>query len=215
MAVRWGLLALPPFVCFGGLPVFDRKLYPKEWRPDRRKKLKGAGGRCEECGAAHRSIKKSRAGENYMVYLSIAHKNQYETWKRDAETMTLCQTCHRRFDRQFRRKGKAQTYTPISVISLLVVENDQYLLVGDARTYDHLRDMVKALPLGAVFLVECSMHRVLVGCGQYVKQADGKVEVIAEDGAAVGLVVELQPMVSMIGASNQWIQVPKYRRKHS
>jgi hypothetical protein len=68
--------------------MFEAALYPPQWRAIRRAKLVQANYRCEECGVRHRSIRQNtRTGEDYTVYLSIAHRNQYETWKKDAETI--------------------------------------------------------------------------------------------------------------------------------
>jgi hypothetical protein len=75
--------------------MFEAALYPPQWRANRRAKLAQANYRCEECGVRHRSVRQNaKTGEDYSVYLSIAHKQQYETWKKDAETMVLCQRCH-------------------------------------------------------------------------------------------------------------------------
>src|SRR6266571_1629429 len=107
----------------------------------------------------------------YMVYLSIAHKNQYETWKKEAETMVLCQRCHRRYDRQFRRKAGRRYLTPVGYARLSVVQGKNRHLVGPARTFDELRDMVAALP-DSEFEIHLVMNLAIVGNGLYRKVND-------------------------------------------
>jgi hypothetical protein len=177
--------------------MFDARLYPADWKKRRREKLAAAGYRCEECGVAHKSIQQNtRSGEDYMVYLSIAHKEQYQTWARDAETMVLCQRCHRRYDRQFRRRaGTTRTYTPISYVTVFVQQDGREVPVGDAKTYDDLRDMVAALPEYTAFSIHMMMHQAIVGNGLYQKLGHGgRVEVHGEYGACVGLSTQLPPL---------------------
>ena len=169
--------------------MFEAVLYPPEWPAIRRAKLAQAGFRCEECGVRHRSIRQNtKTGEDYSVYLSIAHRNQYETWKKDAETMVLCQRCHRRYDRRFRRKAGRRYLTPVGYASLYVPQGQQAMqvLVGMARTFDQLRDMVAALPDTTMFEVQLLMNGAIVGNGHYYKDADG-VSVLREFGACQGL----------------------------
>src|SRR5437763_5795084 len=104
--------------------MFEAALYPPQWRAIRRAKLEQVDFRCEECGIQHRSLRQNtKTGENYIVYLSIAHKQQYETWKKDAETMVLCQRCHRRYDRRFKRKAGRRYLTPVGYASLSMQES--------------------------------------------------------------------------------------------
>ena len=169
--------------------MFEAALYPPQWRAIRRAKLVQAGFCCEECGVRHRSVRQNtRTGEDYTVYLSIAHKQQYETWKKDAETMVLCQRCHRRYDRRFRRKAGRRYLTPVGYASLYVSQGRQapQVLVGMARTFDDLRDMVAALPDTTTFEIQLLMNGAIVGNGHYYKDADG-VAVLREYGAGLGL----------------------------
>src|SRR5690348_16363670 len=95
--------SLGSLLLWKGGHMFEAELYPPEWRAMRREKLAQANYRCEACGVEHLAVRQNtRTGTPYLVYLSIAHKQQYETWKKEAETMVLCQRCHRRYDRQFR-----------------------------------------------------------------------------------------------------------------
>src|SRR5947209_20288162 len=98
----------------------DMKRYTPEWRSFRKERLRLANICCEVRGIADRAVRENAEGESYMVYLSIAHCNQYETWKVDAETMVLCQRCHRRYDRQFRRKPGARDAVPIGYAALYI-----------------------------------------------------------------------------------------------
>jgi len=169
--------------------MFEAALYPAEWRATRRAKLAQANYLCEECGVRHRSVQQNtRTGEDYTVYLSIAHRNQYETWKKDAETMVLCQRCHRRYDRRFRRKAGRRYLTPVGYASLYIQQGQQAMqtLVAMARTFDDLRDMVAALPDTTIFEIQLLMNGAIVGNGHYYKDADG-VSVLREFGACQGL----------------------------
>jgi ssDNA-binding Zn-finger/Zn-ribbon topoisomerase 1 len=165
--------------------MFEADLYPKQWRAIRREKLERAGYRCEQCGVKHLDIQQGSKGTPYMVYLSIAHKNQYETWKKEAETMVLCQRCHRRYDRQFRRKAGRRYLTPVGYARLSVEHGTNKTLVGIARTFDELRDMVAALP-DTEFEVHLVMNLAIVGNGLYHKR-DDQVRVLREYGACQGL----------------------------
>jgi hypothetical protein len=123
-----------------------------------------------------------------MVYLSIAHRNQYETWKDDAETMVLCQRCHRRFDRQFRRKGGTRETVPIGYALLYVEHRGRKVLAGMSRTLDQLCEMVSVLPSPSVFEVQLVVLLAVVGNGHYVKEANGSLAVVAEYASCAGLV---------------------------
>ena len=169
--------------------MFEAAFYPPEWRAIRRVKLAQANYLCEECGVRHRTVRQNtKTGEDYSVYLSIAHKQQYETWKKDAETMVLCQRCHRCYDRRFRRKAGRRYLTPVGYASLYVQHERQttQVLVGMARTFDELRDMVAALPEMTTFDIHLLMNGAIVGNGHYYKDADG-VSVLHEFGACHGL----------------------------
>ena len=165
--------------------MFEADLYPPQWRAIRREKLERAGYRCEQCGVKHLDIQQSRKGMPYMVYLSVAHKNQYETWKKEAETMVLCQRCHRRYDRQFRRKAGRRYLTPVGYARLSVEQGKKKTLVGQARTFDELRDMVATLP-NTTFEIHLVMNLAIVGNGLY-RKIDDQVTVIREYGACLGL----------------------------
>jgi hypothetical protein len=165
--------------------MFEAELYPKQWRAIRQEKLERAGYRCEQCGVKHLDIQQGHKGTPYMVYLSIAHKNQYETWKKDAETLVLCQRCHRRYDRQFRRKAGRRYLTPVGYARLSVGQGKSKMLVGMARTFDELRDMVLTLP-DSEFEVHLVMNLAIVGNGVY-RKVDDQVRVLREYGACQGL----------------------------
>lgn len=174
---------------------FESELYPPEWKATRRAKLKAANHRCEECGVQDRTMASNRRKQPYLVYLSIAHCNQYETWKADAQTMVLCQACHRRYDRKYARKGGARTYTPIGYIKVfLELEHGRELLAGMAKTYDELRGMVAAFPPHTAFTCLSVMNQAIVGNGSYRKQADCTITLHSEYGACVGLHPLLSPI---------------------
>ena len=175
---------------------FESDLYPSEWKATRRAKLKAANYCCQECGVKDRTIQhNTRNGEPYLVYLSIAHKQQYQTWMKDAETMVLCQRCHRRYDRQYARKGGARTYTPIGYMKVFVaLERGREVLAGEAKTYDELRAMVAAFPPETDFTCLSVMNLAVVGNGSYRKQEDDTITLHSEYGACVGLHPLLSPI---------------------
>lgn len=165
---------------------FISECYPPRWRAVRRAKLEQAGYRCQECGVKHLAIRENtRTGENYLVYLSIAHKKQYQTWMKEAETMVLCQRCHRRYDRQFRRKGKARSYTPVGYARLYVQDGEKLVLAEMPTTYAALRDVVDSLPDGTGFELHLVMNLAIVGNGVY-KKAGETIEIVSEYGACQG-----------------------------
>jgi len=167
--------------------MFDADLYPPEWRAIRREKLQQVNYCCEECCVKHLAIRENTTtGAPYIVYLSIAHKRQYETWKRDADTMVLCQRCHRRYDRQFRRKAGRRYLTPIGYARVYVEHGSKLSLAGLARTFDDLRDIVAALPDAAPLEIQLITNAAIVGNGHYRKTPDG-VTVRREFGACQGL----------------------------
>ncbi len=175
---------------------FESELYPPDWRKKRKTRIQQAGGCCEECKVPDRTIRNNtHDGEPYIVYLSIAHKNQYETWMRDAETMVLCQRCHRRYDRQFRRKGGTRTYTPIGYIKVFVeLERGREVLAGMAKTYDELRAIVAAFPTDTDFTCLSVINLAVVGNGSYTKDEEEAFIVHSEHGACVGLGQQLFPI---------------------
>ena len=168
---------------------FQRKFYPEIWDYLRDQDLKGCGGCCEGCGVPDRSIlfneKKVTEGwpdgMPFMVYLSRAHKEQYQTWIFEAETMMLCQVCHRRFDRRFRRKKNTQRQ-PVGVVLVRVWYRGRWTLAADAHWVHDLLDIVAALPIGTDFELLVDVMTCRVGSGRYRKEAGG-VLVKQEKGA--------------------------------
>lgn len=168
--------------------AFTPDIYPPGWRKDREDKIKQAGYSCQSCGVQDRSIRENAKDKSpYIVYLSIAHKNQYETWKEDAETMVLCQRCHRRYDRQFRRRSGPRHNTPVGYASIYTEHRGRKVLVEMTRTLDELRDVVAALPLGSSIEIQLIVILAVVGNGHYYKQEDGSLSLRAEYGACSGL----------------------------
>lgn len=167
--------------------AFRPELYPDDWKATRQEKLKQANYCCESCGVRDRAMQESVKGKQpYMVYLSIAHKNQYETWRMDAETMVLCQRCHRRYDRQFRRRSGPRHHTPIGYASIYTEHRGRKVLVEMTRTLDELRDVVAALPPGSEIELQLIVILAVVGNGHYRKEQDGTLVLVAEYGACMG-----------------------------
>jgi hypothetical protein len=168
---------------------FEKRLYPPDWGVQRKARIQQADGRCQGYGVAQFAWRQSpRTGQPYLVYLSLAHRNQYETWKADADTMVLCQACHRRYDRRFRRRAGRRYYSPVGYAALYVQDGRSavHACVGHARSYDDLRDMVAALPTETLFEVQLIVNQAIVGNGSYHKSGDGVV-VLREYGACCGL----------------------------
>lgn len=175
---------------------FDLTWYAPEWNRLRKERIAAANKRCEACDVADRSVRDNADGEPYMVYLSIAHRDQYQTWRHDAETMVLCQRCHRRYDRQFRRKAGARDLHPIGAASLYVDYQGRRILAGVTRTVEHLRAMIDALPSGSRIEVQIEALTAVVGNAHYRKpdvydtEGGGAVPlltILAEHGACQGL----------------------------
>lgn len=166
---------------------FIAELYPPYWRSLRRARLEQAGYCCQACGVKHLSVRQNlKTGEDYLVYLSIAHKKQYQTWVQEAEVMVLCQRCHRRYDRQFVRKGKARTFTPIGVARVYIEQDGQPVLVDMPVTYNGLRDVIDSLPSGTEFEIYLEMNDAVVGNGRYRRRGE-RVDIVEVYGACVGL----------------------------
>jgi len=167
--------------------AFLSEMYPPRWRELRRVKLEQVGYCCQECGVPHLSLRQNtKTGDDYLVYLSIAHKKQYQTWMKEADTMVLCQRCHRRYDRQFRRKGKARTFAPVGYAKVLVAADGSEVVAGVLTTYADIRDLIDALPDGVPFALHLVMNMAIVGNGSYLKQSAEAIEIVSEYGACVG-----------------------------
>lgn len=166
---------------------FEAELYPPDWHKMREAKIKQANGCCESCGVKDRAILEStKTRKPYMVHLQLAHKNQYETWKKDAETMVLCPRCHRRYDRQFRRKGGSRSYAPLGYASVYTDYQGRNVLVEQAKTLDELRDVLSALPTPSDIEIHLYMIFAVVGNGFYRKE-QGELIALAEYGVCMGL----------------------------
>src|SRR5690348_10189952 len=134
---------------------FRRKFYPEAWDRMREEALARVGYQCELCGVSECSVltnprKTSELypdGKPYMVYLSVAHKQQYQTWMLEAETMVLCQVCHRRYDRRFRRKP-SRSRVPLGCVVVWVCQPAGRVLAADGSSLADLVEIVVALPSG-------------------------------------------------------------------
>ena len=168
---------------------FQAELYPSDWEKKRKERLDQAGYRCEECGVPQHAIQtNTRTGTPYMVYLSLAHKNQYETWKSDAEIRVLCQRCHRRYDRQFRRRaGARRRHTPFVYIAIFIEYQGRETLAGMPHTYDEFDDILAVLPSGSIKL-QMAMICQVIGEGCYLKREDGTYHKVEEYGTCVDFI---------------------------
>lgn len=67
--------------------------YPERAEDCKRK----ANYTCQRCGAKHRTVAKSKAGELFMKYVSAAHVN-HDPWNPEALLECLCNSCHFSYD---------------------------------------------------------------------------------------------------------------------
>ena len=109
--------------------------------------------------------------------------------------MVLCQRCHRRYDRQFRRKTGARTHAPIGCIKVFVLQEDGGEVLAEyARTYDELRRVVSSLPDDTDFTCLAEINGAVVGNGAYTKINNDKIILHNEYGACAGLHPQLYPI---------------------
>jgi hypothetical protein len=71
--------------------------YPPTWRQTARQCKEQAGWRCEQCGVAHGTLRYSKAGKLYIVYLAAAHLD-HDPSNPTARLRALCQRCHMQLD---------------------------------------------------------------------------------------------------------------------
>lgn len=166
-----------------------RKYYPPEWDEMRLEALERAGYCCEDCGVQDCSVVINPnkvhplypEGQPHMVHLSLAHKREYETWNRDAETVVLCPGCHGRFDAHNRRKDAGKERVPIGFVTVRVLHRGRWALAATSWSYNELYRVVSAFTVGTKFEVSFEIAMQSVGLGCYLKEASG-VSVIREKG---------------------------------
>lgn len=171
--------------------MHNHKAYPPRsiWQVMREEALVRAGHCCEMCGLPDASLafNESRPhpfypqGTPYHLYLQLAHQQQYQTWNRDAETLILCPSCHRKFDAQHPRKKAVKRNAPIGLVVLWVWYKGERCLAAEARFYDDLFQSVAAFSTGFLFEIEAELLTCVVGRGRYRRVAGG-VEVVRESG---------------------------------
>ncbi len=168
---------------------FSYLFYPPHWKKKawRRQVLSAAGNACQMCGVTNRTIASNANEEPFMIYLQIAHKDQYLTWHPQAETLVLCQPCHRKFDQQNQRRDRADfTISLIGQARISAVYKRRTYLVGVVSTLNELRAIIAAQPVDTVLVVHLEVNLRVVGRGRYIKTSQG-VHVIRETGAARNL----------------------------
>ncbi len=168
---------------------FSYEFYPPFWKKKgwRKQVLAAAGNRCQVCHEANRTVGTNADGEPFMRYLQIAHKQQYLTWYPEAETMVLCQQCHREFDRVNNKRDKTDfTFTPIGQARISAIYKRHSYPVGLVTSYHELRAIIDAQSAGTVLVIHLEFNLTVVGRGKYVKTHAG-VEVVRETGAARNL----------------------------
>lgn len=172
-----------------------------------------AGWRCESCGIAHGTeVVSRRTGEVRPVVLAAAHVD-HDFWNLHPRLRALCPRCHARYDasqaervrrvaaererhqwlvqRKFARAFIAGSpevagYGGSALLYRCEGYSSRYDLVGRAATFDELRTLVVALPVGSDFEVQLWLTSRRVGVGRYQRVARG-VAVVCEDAVAHGL----------------------------
>ncbi len=169
-----------------------RKYYPPDWDTEMRvEALERADYCCEDCGVQDCSVavnpnKKHPLfpdGQPHMVHLSVAHKNEYQTWNRDAETLVLCPGCHGRFDSHNRRKDAGKERVPIGFVTVKVFHRGRWALAATPWSYNELYRVVSALEVGTEFEMAFEIAMQSVGLGRYRK---GPLGVVALREKGVG-----------------------------
>ena len=163
----------------------NREVYPPNWQELRDACIERAGYRCEQCGIPQGWLTFSKSGKPYLIYLSAAHRYPHQTYRPDAELMALCQACHRRYDRRFRRKP-SRARIPLGSVVVWVCQPAGRVLAADASSLADLVEIVVALPYGTEFELQLVMVVQTVGRGRYRKEPDSLL-VLSEEGAADGL----------------------------
>lgn len=96
-----------------------RARYPVNW-PDLALACKErAGWRCEECLVKQHSIRVSRRGTPYFIYLHAAHIND-DPENPAPELRCLCISCHARYDYQRKERAAALRLEILKHLKLLV-----------------------------------------------------------------------------------------------
>ncbi len=168
------------------------KAYPPRsiWQVMRAEALERVGYRCELCGLPDASLAFNQnkphpfspQGKPYHLYLQLAHKQQYQTWNREAETLVLCPSCHRKFDTEHQRKKAVKRNAPVGLVVLWVWYKGERCLAAEARFLDDVFHTVAAFSTGFLFELEAEMLTCIVGRGRYRRTEIG-VEVVRETGA--------------------------------
>ena len=182
----------------------NRKLYPPKsvWDVMRKERLEVVGHRCELCGMPDASefFNEQKPhpfyaqGTPYRMYLQLAHKRQYESWNREADTMALCPGCHARFDADHRRKRSAHRNAPVGVVVVWVDYKGQRCLAAEARYVNDVFEVIASFAPGTPFEVVSEMLMREVGRGRYRREEEG-VTVLREKGACVSFGELLQEVL--------------------
>lgn len=140
-----------------------RKFYPPDWESVmRREAFEQAGYCCQDCGVQDCTVVVNPGKEHplypdgrpYMVHLTLAHRNEYETWNREADTLVLCPSCHGRFDAHNRRKDVKKAKTPMGYIVVRVWQDDRWQPAAVPWSFNELARVLSALPDG----VKCELY---------------------------------------------------------
>ena len=171
---------------------YYRKFYPPAWDKMRDEALARAEYKCEFCGLLNGTevvnTRKSHPlypeGKPGRMWLQLAHKEQYQTWDAEAETMMLCPRCHRLYDRQYRRKGTEKQFTPVGLVVVWVRHKRARALALEAWSFDELLRVVASFAPGTEFELQSEMLMRVAGHGRYRREECG-ITVLREQGVCL------------------------------
>ena len=182
----------------------NARAYPPRsiWQVMREEALQRAGHRCELCGLPDAALAYNEGkphpfypqGKPYHIYLQLCHKQQYQTWNREAETLVLCPSCHRKFDARFGRKKAVKRSAPVGLVVLWVWYKGERCLAAEARYFDDVFQAVASFEVGFLFEIEAELLTRLAGRGHY-RRTEAGIEVRRETGACQGFGLLLEDVL--------------------
>ena len=87
----------------------NKALYGKGWPAFAEKLKENAGWKCQQCGAAHRTLYRRKDGNYARVILTVAHLDHNPRNNRGNNLRVLCQRCHLAHDQQHHLEQSALT----------------------------------------------------------------------------------------------------------
>jgi hypothetical protein len=98
-----------------------RAAYPENWECLAQACKERDSWTCQHCGVKQYEIRTSKKGNPYFIYLHAAHVN-HDQGNPDPELITLCITCHSRFDYQHKQREARVRLECLKHLRLLIQE---------------------------------------------------------------------------------------------